>query len=264
MSIKEFFTNWIVRNVLLAVVLIGVVVAVASLALNLSTKHGEEITVPDFTNLSRSEAVALARSVGVRLVLADSVYVKRMSPGAVYMQTPVAGSSVKLGRRIRIVTNTLVPKEVYMPSLVGCSLRQAKAELMRNSLVLGRLIYVRDIATNVVIRQQYGSREIAPGAPLVSGSKVNLVLGLSSTDNMSVVPNFVGVKYPQLTDMVQDNSLNVGRLAFDSSVKTYADTLAARVYSQRPEYESEPVLKGSDVTLYLTVDEKKISKATSK
>ena len=263
MDIKQIFSNWIVKNVLLAVALVLVVVTVASLLLTLGTQHGKEITVPDFTNMTWSEARKAASDGGVRIVLADSVYVKRLRPGVVYLQTPEAGAHVKRGRRIRLTTNTTVPKEVVMPSLVGYSMRQAKAELTRTGLTLGRLIYTRDIATNSVLRQQRGGVDIKAGTRLASGTTINLVVGLNPNDNMTYVPKLVGKQYLPAVDQVLESSLNVGNLHFDETVKTYADSVSAFVYQQRPA-ASEKQRMGTEVTLSLTNDPSKLPSASKK
>ena len=257
MKIKDFFTNWIVKNVFLAIVFVLVLVFSVNALLAVGTRHNKEITVPDFSGMSIEEARAEANAVGVRAVVTDSVYVRRMTPGAIYMQTPKAGSHVKKGRKIRLTANTMVPSEVYMPSLVGCSLRQAKAELQRNGLVLGRLIYVKHIATNYVLKQQRYGVDVAPGTPMSSGTVINLVLGLSS-DNLTNVPDLSGRQYRTAVDIAQENSLNIGRLRFDNTVKNYSDSLNAVVYRQNPASDSPAVTKGSELTLYLTLDTDKV------
>ena len=262
MDIKRIWNNWIVRNVVLAVAAVLVVVTLVSVFLNLGTQHGREIEVPDFTNMSWAEARKAASDRGVRVILADSVYVKRLKPGVVYLQTPEAGAHVKRGRRIRLTTNTLVPKEVEMPSLVGYSMRQAKAELARHGLTLGRLIYTRDIATNSVLRQQRGGVDIKPGTVLASGTTINLVLGLNPSDNMTYVPKLVGKQYLPAVDQTLESSLNVGKLHFDETVKSYADSVSAVVYQQRPA-ASEKMRMGTEVTLSLTTDPDKVP-ATAK
>ena len=263
MDIKKIWGNWIVRNLVLAVAAVLVVITLVSIFLSLGTQHGREIEVPDFTNMTWSEARKAASNGGVRVILADSVYVKRLKPGVVYLQTPEAGAHVKRGRRIRLTTNTLVPKEVEMPSLVGYSMRQAKAELARHGLTLGRLIYVRDIATNSVLRQQRGGVDIKPGTVLASGTTINLVVGLNPSDNMTYVPKFVGKQYLPAVDLTLESSLNVGKLHFDETVKTYADSVSAFVYQQRPA-PSEKMRMGTEVTLSLTTDPDKVPDATKK
>lgn len=260
MSIKNFFNNWIVKNLLLAVVGVAAFVGIVSLALTIGTQHGKEITVPDFYEMDLRDAARVAEAAGVRLVVSDSVYVKRMAPGAVYMQTPKAGAQVKKGRKIRLTTNTLVPKKVNMPSLVGTSLRQARAELQRNGLILGRFSYVPDIATNTVLRQLRYGRDIEAGTPINSGTTISLVLGLGE-DNSTFVPNLTGRQYQNAINVAQDNSINVGRCLFDDTVKNYTDSVNARVWSQVPEPDSIAVRKGSEVSLYLTLDESKINEA---
>lgn len=258
MDIKAFFKKyWFLKHLLLAVVLVLSVVLLLNVLLSAITQHNKEITVPDFTNMTYSEARKAASAAGVRVIMADSVYVKRLRPGVVYLQTPGAGEHVKRGRRIRLTTNTTVPKEVAMPSLVGFSMRQAKAELARSGLVLGRLIYVRDIATNSVLRQQRGGVDIAPGTRLASGTTINLVVGLRPNDNMTYVPKLIGKQYLPAVDQTLESSLNVGKLHFDETVKTYADSVSAVVYEQRPA-ASQQVRMGSEVTMSLTNDLSKL------
>ncbi len=257
MDIKKIFSNWIVRNVLLAIVLVAGLVLLANVLLAVITQHNKEIAVPDFTNMTWNEARKAASDAGVRVILADSVYVRRLRPGVVYLQTPNAGDHVKRGRRIRLTTNTTVPKEIAMPSLVGFSMRQAKAELTRNGLVLGRLIYTRDIATNNVLRQQRGGVDIKAGTPVASGTTINLVVGLSPNDNMTYVPKLIGKQYLPAVDQTLESSLNVGNLHFDETVKTYADSVSAFVYQQRPS-ASEKVRMGSEVTMSLTTNPDKL------
>lgn len=272
MNLKTFFTNWIVRNVLLAVAFVLVFALLANLLLSVMTRHGKEIAVPDFTNMTVQEAARVASAAGIQVAVSDSMYISRLKPGAVYKQIPDAGEHVKEGRKIRLSVNTLRPKQVPMPSLVGFSLRQAKAELQRNGLRLGRLIYVRDLATNNVISQQRFGRQIAPGREIPSGTSVDLVLGLSSSDEMTYVPDLRGQQYQRAIDLAQESSLNVGRLVFDSSVKDYADSVSAFVYAQSPEayvpYVSPATMKdtlvansvrrGTEVTLHFTVDKNRL------
>lgn len=252
--------NWIIRNLMWAFILVVLLIIGAMIFLNVVTKHNQEISVPDFSNLSVEEASALAASSGMRVEVSDSVFVKRMKKGAVYRQNPRAGSMVKDGRRILLTINALNAKKVTMPNLIGYSMRQAMAELQSRGLVLGKLIYVQDIATNNVLRQLKGSREINPGVMIESETVIDLVVGLNSSDNETYVPDVIGLKNISAQDAVHANSLNIKRLRFDDSVKDYDDSLNAIVYRQSPEVLPVPVKMGEEVTLYLTVDETKIPK----
>ena len=255
---KGFFSNWIVKNLLLAAVLVAAILLGVNIILGIITQHGKEISVPDFTNMSVAEARETARHSSVRVDVIDSVYVRRMQRGAVFTQTPAPGSKVKKGRRVLLTINTVIPKQVTMPNLVGYSMRQAKAELSSRGLALGRLVYVSDIATNNVLRQLYQNKEIPSGTSVESGAAIDLVVGLNSEDSRTYAPNTVGMKYLHAVDAVHDNSLNVTRLVFDREVRDYNDSLNAVVYKQSPASVETPLTMGAGVALWLTLDPEKI------
>ena len=258
MSFKSFLKNRITLSVMGGIVLVAVLVSAAYLLLGAITKHNQEITVPDLTGMSVEEAGRLLASEKMRLNIVDSVYVKRMGRGLVYRQNPKAGSKVKEGRCIHLTINAKNSKKVRMPNLVGYSLRQAKAEILSRGLQLGTLIYVNDIATNNVIRQLYRNSEIEAGAKIESGSSIDLVLGLNAADSVTYVPYVIGSRYMNAINTVHDNSLNIERLYFDSTVKDYTDSLNAVVYRQEPEMSEEPLKMGSAMNLFLTVDKNKV------
>ncbi len=252
-------SNWIVRNLIFAVLFVVVLLIAANILLSLGTQHNKEITVPDFTNMTYDEARYNAERIGLKVEITDSVYVRRMKKGAVFTQFPRGGSNVKKGRTVQLTTNAKTAKEVTMPLLVGYSMRQAKAELSSRGLNLGRLIYVNDIATNNVLKQFNNSREIAAGSKIESGSVIDLMVGLNSEDNRTYAPDLKGLKYMRAVDAIHDNSLNVGKLNFDKQIKTYSDSLNAVVYKQSPSVSGGPLTMGAAVSVWLTTDEGKIA-----
>lgn len=252
--------NWIVKNLLGAVAFVLAVVLTASILLGILTKHNKEIDVPDFANMTVAEASEVAARSGMRVEVADSVFVRRMEKGVVYRQEPLCGAKVKKGRRILLVINAVNPKKVAVPNVVGCSLRQAKAEILSRGLLLGRLKYVSDMATNNVLAQEIRGSEARPGREVECETPIDLVLGLSESDYTTSVPSLSGLKRVAAVDAVHDHSLNIRRMVFDGSVRTYADSLNAVVFNQSPLPSAEKIRMGSDMTLYLTIDENKILK----
>jgi hypothetical protein len=94
---------------------------------------------------------------------------------------------------------------------------------------------------------------------ILEESVIDLVVGLNSGDSETYIPDVIGLKHITALDAVHSNSLNIRGLRFDSSVKNYDDSLSAMVYRQVPEpSDSIHVNMGTDVTLYLTLDETKI------
>ena len=248
----------ILTSLAIAAAIVLVLVVGAMIFLNVATMHGRVLVVPDFTNMSIAEAESLAEASQVRIDVVDSLYVKRMEKGHIYRQNPKAGSQVKKGRRILITINAMSAKKVDMPDLIGFSMRQATAELQSRGLVLGNLIYQQDMATDNVLAQRCGGSPIAPEVKVETGTVIDLVVGLNEDDNQAMVPDIFGMKCLTATDAVHGNSLNV-RTIYDSSVKDYNDSLMAVVYKQVPQAQTNE-LKGSQVTMYLTIDEEKVMK----
>ena len=253
---KDILSNWIVRNLLLAVALVVGLLLIAQVALGIITRHNQTVPVPDFTNMTVAEAQQVARDGHVGVKVTDSVFVRRLGAGVIYRQSPKAGSTVKKGRSIFLTINSIVPRKVVMPNLVGYSLNEARSELNNRGLTLGKLNYTQDIATNNVLRQTVRGRTVRPGDLVVSGSEVDLTLGLSSDQQPTTVPKVIGMKYVRAVDALHDRSLNVGRVRFDTDIRSYADSMNAVVYKQ--DYAGQARTYGTAVNLYLTLDPEKM------
>jgi beta-lactam-binding protein with PASTA domain len=249
-------SNWIVRNLLLAALLIAVLLILTQVGLGLVTRHNRTVTVPDFTNMTVAEAHDAAREAHVGVKVTDSVFIRRLGAGVIYRQAPKAGATVKKGRSIFLTINSIVPRKVVMPNLVGYSLNEARAELNNRGLSLGKLHYTQDIATNNVLRQSVRGRTVRAGDLVISGSDVDLTLGLSSDAGTTRVPKVVGMKYIRAVDALHDRYLNVGRVRFDSDIRTYADSVNAVVYRQDGIGTARPY--GTGINIYLTLDPEKI------
>ena len=256
---SKFLSNWIVKNILIAISIVVVLIVGSMIFLNVFTKHNQELTVPDLANLTVDEAQMVAAGAGMRVEVTDSAFVKRMKRGAVYRQNPVPGSKVKEGRRISLTINAVNPRQITMPDLIGYSTRQAKAEILSRGLVLGRLIYEQDMATNNVLRQLHDGKVIEPGTMIESEAVIDLVVGLNSRDNMTFVPYLAGLRNLSAVEAVHDHSLNIGTLLFDETVTDYEDSLNAVVFMQMQQAcDSIPVNMGTEISLYLTLDHSKI------
>ncbi len=249
--------KWIWGNVIGAAVFFLVVFLAAGIGLNVITRHGKTVSAPDLTNLTVPEAEKAAQEAGVAVKVVDSVFVRRLGGGVVYRQQPKAGATVKKGRSIFLTINSIVPRKVVMPNLYGYSVTEARAELQNRGLNLGRLNYVRDIATNNVLSWTCEGKELAAGDLVVSGSTINLTVGVNSEDNSTSVPRLTGMKIVNATDALHDHFLNVGKVTYDKGIKSYADSMNAVVYTQGTAAGARQNL-GANVSLSLTLDTSKI------
>ncbi len=246
------------KNLLIVIGIYIAVLLLATLALHIVTKHGREIKVPDFTNMSVEQAQLLAKKEKIQVLVSDSVYVRRMHPGAIYRQSPAAGTGVKMGRKIRLVINAVSPKMVSMPNVIGYSLRQATSEIIGHGLKVGRLKYEDDFATNNVLKQLHKGADIEAGTAIESDATIDLVLGVNKKENATAIPDLLGMRMMMAVDVLHDNSLNVGRMIFDPDIKDYTDSLNAVVYRQSPDIGPDPVRMGGNISLYFTLDTSKV------
>ena len=118
-------------------------------------------------------------------------------------------------------------------------------------MVVARLIYRNDIATNNVLQQVYRGRSVAPGTEVEAESVIDLVVGLNSSDCETLIPSVIGKDEKTARKALHDSYLNVKRAVFDKDVKTWEDSLSAVVYKQNPAASEFSVGMGTDVTIYL-------------
>ena len=257
--------HWILKLLLKGGLAVIAVVILSIILLKVITRHNKELSVPDFSGMSVPEAHKLANKHNLRLDVTDSVFLPRVARGAIFRQNPIAGTHVKKNRRILLTINSVEPKRVNMPSLIGYSFRQAKAELEARNLNVGKLIYADDIATNNVLAQLYKGRNIESGTPIETESYIDLELGLNSEQNMTHIPSVIGFSYLTARDIILDNSLNIGNLSFDDSVKSYSDTISSFVIKQFPEpSEFLETLYGSNINLTLSTDRSKMTEPANR
>ena len=244
---KGIMSNWIVRNLLVAFIIAVVLLLGAMIFLNVATQHNRELAVPDFRGMTEQEAVAAAEEAGIRVEVIDSVYSNR-NRGKVKSHTPEPGTML-------LTMNAVNARTVTVPNLVGYSLRQAIPEIDQRGLVLGRLIYKSDLATNNVLQQMYKGRPVTPGTQVEAESVIDLVVGLNPDDDETKIPDVTGLDAAAAVKTLHDSYLNVRRVNYDSEVKTWEDSLNAVVYKQNPVPSDLTVEMGIDVTIYLKLQE---------
>ncbi len=254
---KQIIRSWI-RTLLLAFAIIIAIIFISIYSLNNYSRHGERHILPDLTGMTIAQASIATDTMALRFDVIDSLYVESAAPGAIIDQYPKAGSAVKSGRRVTISTNISSPRKVTIPYVTGFSLRQAQSTLQREGILVDSLIYVKDIATNNVLKQEYKGKEITKDSELSVPlySSVTLYVGLSNTAPVLRVPLVVGQKYNSVKGMLAQEGLN-SSIVPDSTVNKNS-LWSAMVYAQSPHPDNS-VAYGQTITLYITNSEKKAS-----
>lgn len=250
----------VLRNVLLAILILFFGTAIIMQLLKLYTRHNHDLTVPDFSGLTFAEAANAAEGRDLRVVLFDSVFLADAERGTVVEQHPRAGFMVKKNRKIFLTMNAMNPERVAAPNLVDLTFIQARAKLESFGLKVGHISYEPDLGINVVLAQRIGGNNLIPGDSIVKGAKIDLVLGKGLSDEQAAVPNLVGLTLEAANILASDRFLSVGAAVRDQSIITDEDELISIVYKQKPEPEQGITLPmGSAIDVWLTLDSAKVT-----
>ncbi len=181
MTVKEFFswkTNGFFWKNVLGMILLFVVLLLGVLkGLDVYTRHGEAVEVPDVKGLSADEAARTLRARGLEAVVADSVYVKGESANVVLDLKPQSGHKVKEGRTVYLTINTLnVPLRLVPDVADNSSMRQAQAKLTAAGFKLSTIELING-EQDWVYGVKYRGRELASGEKIPQGATLTLVVG---------------------------------------------------------------------------------------
>jgi len=231
---KRFYIHLII------IIIIGVGLIWGTIfSLKAFTRHGEEISVPDFSDMIFEELDTDPAYENFNFTVVDSVYDLTREMGAVISQNPKPESKVKSGRTIYLSIVASNPELVEMPNLVDLSLRSASSLLQTYGLKVTKLSYVPDIAKNAVINQKYKGETIEEGEKIIKGSGIELVLGLGEQRELIPVPLLIGKTHSEALKIIHNASLNIGDEHFEAG----DDTASVRVYRQSPRFTNKNVAR---------------------
>lgn len=241
---------------------LGIAIAISTLLLvftfiwmNIYTHHGEAYKVPDFTGLTESQFAEMVIQMDFRYEIIDSVHFSDITPGAVVEQSPKPGSKVKRNRNIFFTINAMQPEKVLIPRLSDYSLRNAQAILESYGLKTGRLIYVPSEYKNLVLGQHLNGKPVEPGIPVLKGTSIDLLVGKGLSNQRTNLPDLIGLTIDEAKNYLQGISLNLGTIAYDTTIISEEDSAIAFVWRQDPDVESSIRLQlGSSIDIWVSTD----------
>lgn len=151
------------------------------------TNHSSElIVVQDLEGKTGRAAMKLLNEAGLQGVVMDTVYKDGVPKNTVINQNPVAGLSVKAGRKVYLVINTNKIPMVAVPDLAGkTSLLQARNMLLRRHLKVGKIIKqvhssVKTKSDEPVLDQYEAGTTVTilPNTLIERNSYIDLVIGI--------------------------------------------------------------------------------------
>lgn len=170
---KSFFISLLIAGVLCAIFAFG-----GLKFLDIYTRHGEEIQIPDLSKLKSDEAQEKLNALELEVVVLDTIdFTTKVPPLTIAWQDPAPESSVKKGRKVYVKLNAANYSSIRLPKLENRSFRHALANIELLGLLQGDVSYEPDFAKDVVLRVEQDGRILREGDKVLKNSKINFVLG---------------------------------------------------------------------------------------
>lgn len=213
MTIKDFFSFrqnrlfW--ANILaMVIVVVGLLFGVLK-GLDIYTRHGEAVIVPDVKGMGVEEAGKIFRNHGLVCIVSDSSYVKALPAGCILGYNPAAGQKVKEGRTIYLTINKIeIPLHVVPDVADNSSLRQAEARILASGFKLAEIQYISG-EKDWVYGVKYKGRQLSIGEKVPVGAVLTLIVGdggVLQTDSLGTEPVGDAVQPVSSEDSAADES----------------------------------------------------------
>ncbi|WP_111684425.1 PASTA domain-containing protein [Winogradskyella tangerina] len=179
MSLVKFLTSKVFfKQVALAVVAVVVLSFFILKWLDVTTNHGEFVTVPDLKGKSLETVKIELDDNNLEMKIQDSANFNPKYPKySVIEQNPAAGAQVKENRKIYLILNPSGYRKVEVPNILKRTFRQAKPQLQALEFKIGNITYVDNIGKDVVLGMKHKGETLEPGTLLPLTSTIDLVLG---------------------------------------------------------------------------------------
>ncbi|MBQ3172872.1 MAG: aminofutalosine synthase MqnE [Alistipes sp.] len=260
-AIKRFYGRFpIISHIILIGIFGLLLLGTLYFGLNIGTRHGNVIKVPNFLGMTIEDARHVARNKELNIIVRDSIFDVNLPGGTVVDQLPrtseVRDVTVKPGRKVYVTINAYNRRMVDVPYVAKQTLRQALNQLERSGLSINKLVYEADMtSTDYVLSESIEGYDVRPSSSIKAavGTGVTLTVSYRRDEQYTIVPRLVGLTLQQAQSSLWDNGINVGKVIYDESVEDLISRRTTKVYKQSQALGTS-IRRGNEVTLYLTCD----------
>ena len=176
--LKYFFTRYFLKQIFIASIITGIMLAVVFVYLNINTNHNNYISVPDLKGLVINDVEEILNENNLKYEISDSTFFNHNFPKfSVLEQLPIANSKVKKNRKIYLTINPVNYGNIAIPNIIQITKRSAISALLSSDLDLGEITLIDNIGKDMVIKILFDDAEVDPGFLVPKKSKIDLVLG---------------------------------------------------------------------------------------
>ena len=198
----KFKSLYLWGNILAMALVVLIIIIGIKYALDIYTRHGEAIPVPDIRHKSQADAERLLQDQGLAMMVTDTGYVKTLPANYILEQIPVAGEKVKSGHVVYVIINSGNTPTITLPDIIdNSSLREAIAKLKAMGFKVGPPKYItgeKDWVYGVTVR----GKNVATGDKIPVDATVTVLAGNGERGADDAI-NYVDPVYPQDENTVE-------------------------------------------------------------
>ena len=188
---------------------------------------GREHNIPNVIGKNKDEAIKILDDTGLNPIVQTSRFDQKYQKDHVVFQKPAPNTSVKTNRRVYL-TISGGESTVKMPALISKTIRDAKINLERIGLVLGKIDSVEsEFPVNLIVEQQYFNNK-----ELAKGTTVNIKVSIGPKVGMIRVPNLLGKSLSDVEKILKENALKIGAKTFIYSSNLLPNTVVDQLPSE--------------------------------
>ncbi|MBO5720466.1 MAG: PASTA domain-containing protein [Bacteroidales bacterium] len=177
-GVLSFFKNHrILTHLILMVVVVFILLYFAIKFMDVYTRHGVEVVVPEIKKLTVEEAMPILERQDLSCQIIDSIYNKNMRPGVILEQIPREGSAIKRDKDIYVIINTIMPRQVPFPEVRDISYRQASSMIEGLGFPKPDIEYEVSQYKDLVISVKLGNKQVDAGDKYPLTTKFTIVVG---------------------------------------------------------------------------------------
>ena len=185
--------------------------------------ESEEVVVPNLVGKSKDEAAQLLIENNLNPIVEGPRYSDDFPIDHIIYQRPEAGFIVKINRQVHIVYSGGNPL-TKMPNLIDKTLRDATVSIERLGFELGDVDEVKSETEANTVVDQYPKE----GTNLQKGTKIKLKVSVGPNIGMVRVPDLLSLSLREAKNLIQQNSLIVGKINYQDSKTLLPNTVVAQ------------------------------------
>ena len=177
MKILNFFMNVYVKNLLLALATVLLLIFLVLSWLNVYTKHGKEVVVPEeVKGMQVAEAAIFFKKATLNYIVIDSIFYKNRPIGSIVETVPPVGTRVKEGRTIYLTVNSGTAHMLVVPAVKDMSQRQAMTTLNVLGFESVQIKLVPDAYRDLVLGLESRGSSLSPGSRIPADTPLTLLV----------------------------------------------------------------------------------------